>query len=134
MLRKDPQKTTGLSVLTILSIGALILYIAYVRRPPAPAPAFSLQPTKSITTRPATRETRELLSEDSLIIQANSQLLEQRRATLEQARAMRTLERTRNGARRPAPPERSALERLLRARPAAPPMTPATSPTTQIAR
>ncbi|HEV8607610.1 MAG TPA: hypothetical protein VGQ99_19905, partial [Tepidisphaeraceae bacterium] len=92
-LRKDPQKTAGLSVLAILGLGALVLYLAYLRRPPAPTPTFSLQPPKS-TTRPTTRPSPELLS-DSLIIQANSAQLEQRRLALDQARALRTLDRTR---------------------------------------
>jgi len=132
--RKDPQKTAGLSVLAILGLGAIVLYIAYLRRPPAPTPTFSLQPPRP-TTHPTT--IRSELLEDSQIIQANSLQLEQRRLALDQARALRSLDRTRpNPGRRPPPPEaRGALERLFRPRPAAPTIAaPTTSPTTQAAR
>jgi hypothetical protein len=131
MLRKDPQKTAGFSVMAILGIGALILYAAYLRRPPAAAPAFTLAPKPAA--RPTTQRSEELLA-DAQIIQANSRLLEQRRDSLEQARALRALDRARPGSgRRPPPPEaRSALERLFRPRPAAATIKlPTTAPTTQ---
>src|SRR5438445_1238935 len=111
-MRKDPQKTAGFSVLAILGLGALVLYIAYLRIPPAPKPqTLSIYPAK-----PATRPTAnhsELL-DDTLIIQANSAQLEQRRLALEQLRAARTLDRTRlNSGRRPPPQEARAMERLF---------------------
>jgi hypothetical protein len=125
--------------MTILAIGALILYAAYLRRPPAAAPAFTLAPKPA--TRPTTQRSEELLA-DAQIIQANSRLLEQRRDTLEQARALRSLDRARPGsARRPPPAEarntpRSTLERLFRPRPAASPRlaAPTTAPATQASR
>lgn len=132
--RKDPQNTAGLSVLAILGIGALILYAAYVRRPPAQAPAFSILPPNPAT-RPTTRENSELLTQDSLIIQANSAQLERRRMALEEARMVRALERGRiNPGRRPPPPQqRSVLQRLFRPD-AATTARPTTLPTTQASR
>src|SRR5437867_1753888 len=117
LLRKDPQKTAGFSVLAVLGLGALVLYIAYLRMPPVPKPqTLSIYPPKPAT-RPTT--THSELLEDSLIIQANSAQLEQRRLSLGQARALRTLDRTRlTPGRRPPPPEARALERLFRPRPA----------------
>jgi hypothetical protein len=132
--RKDPQKTAGISVLAILGLGALVLYIAYLRTPPAPKPqTISVYPPKPAI-RPTTN--RSELLEDSQIIQANSLQLEQRRLALDQARALRTLDRTRPNPGRRAPPlERSALERLFRPRPVPPSIAvPTTSPTTQAAR
>ena len=127
---KDPNKTAGFSVLAILAIGSLVLYMAYVRRPPAPAPAFTLSPKP--TTRPTTQRSEELLT-DAQIIQQNSLSLERRRVALNEARAMRTLTRPGPGGRRPPPPEpRSALERLFRPRPTAANIAlPTTAPTTQ---
>ena len=112
--RKDPQKTAGLSVLVILSIGALVLWGAYLRRPPAATPAYSILSPKPVTL-PTTHASTELLAEDTSIIQANSLQLERRRMALDQARAVRTLDRRGvNTGRRAAPPERSALQRLFR--------------------
>jgi hypothetical protein len=132
--RKDPQKTAGISVLTILLIGALVLYVAYLRMPPAAKPqTIAIYPTKPAT-RPATRPS-ELL-EDSLIIQANSAAQEQRRHALNQVRALRTLDRgpVRSARRAPQPPrERGVLERLFSPRTAAA-ATPTTSPTTRASR
>jgi hypothetical protein len=131
--RKDPQKTAGVCVLAILLIGAMVLYVAYLRRPPVPKPqTVSIYPPKPAT-RPATRPS-ELL-QDSLIIQANSAALEQRRLALDQARALRTLERgqVRPGRRPPPPRERGVLERLFSPRSAAA-ASPTTAPTTRASR
>jgi len=131
--RKDPQRTAGISVLAVLLIGALVLYVAYLRMPPAAKPqTIAIYPPKPAT-RPATRPS-ELL-EDSLIIQANSAALQQRRLALDQARALRTLERGQvRSARRPPPPrERGVLERLFSPRPAGA-ASPTTAPTTRASR
>ena len=135
-VRQNPQKSAGLSVILVLSLVSLILYIAYLRTPPAPKPqTLSIYPSKP-STRPTANRSHELL-EDSLIIQANSAQLEQRRLALDQMRAARALDRGRPGpSHRPPPPEaRSALERLFRPRPAAAATAlPATAPTTQASR
>jgi hypothetical protein len=128
--RKDPKKTAGLSILATLAMGALVLYIAYLRTPPAPKPqTLSIYPAKPAT-RPTTK--RAELLDDTVIIQANSAQLEQRRLALEQLRAARG--RT-NPGRRPPPPEARTIERLFRIRPAAAStIAPTTVPTTQAAR
>src|SRR5882757_4806132 len=102
LARKNPQKTAGLSILATLAMGALVLYIAYLRTPPAPKPqTLSIYPAKPAT-RPTTR--RSELLDDTVIIQANSAQLEQRRLALDQLRMARNLERGRiNTGRRPPP-------------------------------
>ena len=134
LARKDPQKTAGLSILATLAMGALVLYIAYLRTPPAPKPqTLSIYPAKPAT-RPTTQ--RSELLDDTVIIQANSAQLEQRRLALEQLRMARNLDRGRvNPGRRPPPPEGRVMERLFHLRPAAPAtIAPTTFPTTQAAR
>jgi len=130
LARKNPQKTAGLCVLATLGFGSLILYIAYLRTPPAPKPqTLSIYPPKPAT-HPTTK--RSELLDDTVIIQANSAQLEQRRLALEQLRAARGRI---NSGRRPPPPEARTIERLFHLRPAAPPaIAPTTSPTTQAAR
>src|SRR5438552_276588 len=62
LARKDPQKTAGISVLATLALGALVLYIVYLRTPPATQPqTLSIYPPKPAT-RPTTRRT-ELLDD-----------------------------------------------------------------------
>ncbi len=134
LARKDPQKTAGVCVLATLGIGALVLYIAYVRTPPAPKPqTLSIYPSKPAT-RPTTN--RSELLEDTVIIQANSAQLEQRRLALDQLRMARNLERGRiNTGRRPPPPEARTIERLFRLRPAqSAVISPTTAPTTNASR
>ena len=134
LARKNPQKTAGISVLATLAIVALVLYIAYLRTPPAPQPqTLSIYPPKPAT-RPTTKPA-ELL-DDTVIIQANSAQLEQRRIALEQLRTARALNSGRpNPGRRPPPPEARAMERLFHIRPPQPAaVTPTTLPTTQASR
>src|SRR5438874_6586762 len=116
-VRKDPQKTAGVCVLATLGIGALVLYLAYLRTPAAPKPqTLSIYPPKPAS-RPTTN--RSELLDDTVIIQANSAQLEQRRLALDQLRMARNVERGRiNTGRRPPPPEARTIERLFRLRPA----------------
>ena len=133
-MRKEPQKTAGFCVLATLGIGALVLYIAYLRTPPAPKPqTLSIYPPKP-TTRPTTN--RSELLDDTVIIQANSAQLEQRRLALDQLRMARNLDRGRiNPGRRSPPPEARAVERLFHLRPSQPSaVAPTTLPTTQASR
>ena len=60
-MRKDPQKTAGVCVLATLGFGALVLYLAYLRTPPAPKPqTLSIYPPKP-TTRPTTNRSEYIL-------------------------------------------------------------------------
>src|SRR5436190_2248250 len=74
MLRKDPPKTAGLTLLATLAISALVLYAAYLKSPPAASPKTLSLYSPRPTTRPTTRAASDTV--DSLIIQANSAQLE----------------------------------------------------------
>src|SRR2546421_3464618 len=127
-LRKDPQKTAGVCVLATLGIGALVLYLAYLRTPPAPKPqTLSIYPPKP-TTRPTTH--RSELLDDTVIIQANSAQLEQRRLALDQLRAARALSsgRPNPGRRSPPPPPRARKRPFPLPSPPPPPPSPPPPP------
>jgi hypothetical protein len=135
--RKDPQKTAGLIVTATLSIGALILWLGYLRSPAASQPqVISLKKPTAPTTRPALSS----MADDATIIQANALAVEKRRLALRELAEARALSRP-----RPQTHDRTALfETAFRRaladpqvplqKPPHPPTTrpmPTTSPTTQ---